>query len=99
LRFKDLRKQKKKPSNASKSPKEMQFHINIEENDVKRKCEKIKSFLEEKYKVKIVIIFKGREIQFQKRGTDLADKIILLTGGKAPNKPKLLGKQLTFILQ
>lgn len=50
--------------------KEIQFHPNIDINDLKHKLVRAKEFLSDKDQVKIVCLFRGREMAFQQIGRD-----------------------------
>ena len=55
--------------------KEMKFRPNIEDHDYGVKMKKIKEFLSNNDKVKIVIFYRGREIVFANSGIALVGRI------------------------
>ncbi|MCS7280731.1 MAG: translation initiation factor IF-3 [Desulfobacterota bacterium] len=79
--------------------KEMKIGLKIEDHDLNFKIKHIKEFLSEGHKVKVVIVFKGREIQRVDMGEELANKIIKLVEGvgQVEVKPKLEGKNIVMV--
>jgi translation initiation factor IF-3 len=67
------------------STKEVQFKVNISDHDLDTKLKKIRAFLEDKQRVKIVIKLKGREDPA--RGNDLLERILKQVGGKVTKLP------------
>lgn len=69
---------KKKQTNKSKTTnliKEIKIRTRIEENDYLLKKKHIEKFLEKGYKVKVSLIFRGRELQFKELGVNLLKKL------------------------
>jgi len=74
-------KKKKEKENRKKSAqgelKEIQLRPGIEDHDLETKIRKISEFLADKDKVKLVITFQGREMQFaREHGRELFDRIL-----------------------
>lgn len=67
------------------STKEVQFRINISDHDLETKLRKIREFLEDKQRVKIVVKLRGREDP--SRADALLDRILQQVGGKAKRVP------------
>lgn len=69
----DEAKKKKEIKKASKvlPVKEMQFGPNVEQNDINVKTKQIREFLSEGHKVRLVMKFRGRDLQH----TDLGRKV------------------------
>lgn len=65
-------KEDKKKSTQSKT-KEIKFHPNTQEHDYTYRLKQAKEFLAEGNKVKVVVTFRGREIQHIDRGEKLLD--------------------------
>jgi len=83
--------------------KEVKLHPKTDDHDVAFKLNHIREFLKEGHKVKVTVVFKGREIvhnqQFGRHHTDLIAKTILEEGlGIVESAASLLGKSLTMIL-
>lgn len=79
----ERKSQKKKTPKIS--TKEVQFRVNISDHDLETKLRKIKEFLENKQRVKILIKLKGREDPT--RADALLDKILKQVGGKVTKLP------------
>jgi translation initiation factor IF-3 len=80
--------------------KEMQLRPQTEEHDLQYKFKNIRQFLEDGDKVKITIMFKGREITYADQGFKMLQ---LLTEqvkdiGTVESAPKLEGKKLIMVI-
>lgn len=80
--------------------KEMRFTTQIEEHDLATKLRHIKRFLEHDSKVKVTVIFRGREIVHMDRGRELLNRIIKeIQGlGRVDQPAKERGKSLQMVL-
>ncbi len=58
----ELKKTLKKNKQQAKPPKEIQLSVNIAENDLKTKENQARKFIEDGFKVKVILIMKGREL-------------------------------------
>lgn len=58
----ELKKTLKKNRQQAKPPKEIQLSVNIADNDLKTKENQARKFLEDGFKVKVILIMKGREL-------------------------------------
>jgi len=67
-------KKAKKPQ-KSKPLKEINFTLNIGDNDIKFKVNHIKNFLSKGHKVKTTLSFAGREITYKDRGMEILLKV------------------------
>jgi translation initiation factor IF-3 len=92
--------QKKAADNRKKAKvqelKEMRFTPFVGENDYQAKMRKIREFLEKSNKVKLTVIFKGRQIARQDLGQEVMQRIFtdLQDIGRVSMEPKLFGKRL-----
>ena len=79
----------------------MRLGLKIGMNDLEIKLRKIRGFLEEGHKVKIVIFFRGREMAHQEVGYALMDKIIekLAEVATVDQAPQLAGKNLSIVVR
>jgi translation initiation factor IF-3 len=70
-------KKRKEESKKQKAQevKEIRFRLFIDDHDYQVKMRKIREFLEEKHKVRVVVYFRGRELTFTDRGEELLNKI------------------------
>lgn len=81
--------------------KQMRLRPNIGDNDLAITLRKIKTFLEDGKKVKVVVAFKGREITHQELGTQLLKKVIesLKDVAVVEQEPEFSGKSLSLLLR
>jgi len=80
--------------------KEVKFRVGIEEHDFQTKARNITKFLKNEDKVKITVMFRGREITHSELGKDLCLKLIKQLENVAivERPPKLEGKNMIMIL-
>jgi len=96
---------KKKLQEAKKKQKvstlkEIKFRPNIGTGDFEIKVKNILKFLEDGDKVKVSMMFRGREIVHNEQSLILFKKVIEFAGEtvKIESEPKLEGKQMMMIL-
>jgi translation initiation factor IF-3 len=79
--------------------KEMKLGLKIEEHDLQFKIKHMQEFLEEGDKVKIIIMFRGREVLHVDMGDKMAKKIIeaLKEVGDLEQKPKFDGRNIVMV--
>lgn len=79
----------------------MRLGLKIGTNDLEIKLRKIRSFLEEGHKVKIVIFFRGREMAHQDLGYTLMERIIQMLADVSvvDQNPQLAGKNLSIVVR
>lgn len=79
--------------------KEMKLGLKIDEHDLMFKIKHIRNFLGEECKVKIIIMFKGREVFRTEMGEKLAQKIIenIKDVGELEQKPKFDGRNIVMV--
>jgi translation initiation factor IF-3 len=79
--------------------KEMKLGVKIEEHDLQFKLNHIKDFLKEGNKVKIVVMFRGREILHKNKGEELAKKVMdsLKDVSNLEQRPKFDGRNIIMI--
>lgn len=68
--------QEKKQRESRIDVKEIQFRPNIDEHDFETKVKKIKEFIDDGDKCKVVIKFRGREMSDTGKGLEIINKII-----------------------
>ncbi|MBI5234274.1 MAG: translation initiation factor IF-3 [Deltaproteobacteria bacterium] len=80
--------------------KEIKLRSKTEEHDLQFKIRNIKRFLEDSCKVKINMVFRGREIVYTGLGIGLMERIIgeVKDQGVVEQKPKLEGKSMIMVL-
>ncbi len=82
------------------SIKEMKLRPSIEENDFQVKVKNIARFLKDGDKVKVTIMFRGREIVHKQLGENLLNRIAeeLADSANVERRPKTEGKNMIMIL-
>lgn len=99
-KMKEEAKNRKKAREKQSELKTMKVGLKISDNDLNIKVRKIKSFLEDGDRVKIMIIFRGREMAHKELGQVMVDKIteriseeteIIVEG-----KPQFAGRNLSI---
>ena len=90
----ELSKQKRNKEKTSKRVKEAKFRPRIEEHDYITKLRRSERFLHQGNKLKITLMFRGREMEHIDLGMNLVKQAINdLSGvGKADDTPKLNGR-------
>lgn len=91
---------RKKQRESIVEVKEMKFRPKIDDHDYDIKLKKIKSFLQEGNKVKLVIMFRGRELKFQDQGLELIERVRLDVEflGAMEKTPELTGRNQVVII-
>ena len=85
----------KKQRESRVDVKEIQFRPSIDEHDFETKIKKIKEFLEDGDKCKIVIRFRGREMSDTSKGYDIINKIIeLIDIAQVEGRPDMNGNRM-----
>ena len=92
----DARNRKKAREKQSEL-KTMKIGLKISDNDLNIKVRKIRGFLDDGDRVKIIIIFRGREMAHKEIGRELLDKVISLLGDDAvlTGEPQQSGRNLS----
>lgn len=90
----EISKQKRNKAKTSKRVKEAKFRPRIEEHDYITKLRRSEKFLHQGNKLKITLMFRGREMEHINLGMDLVKQAIkdLAGVGKADDTPKLNGR-------
>lgn len=99
-RFDQLKREKDVKKNQKVMQlKEMKLRPNIEDNDFETKARLTEKFLAGGDKVKITIMFRGREVTHPELGEALCDRLTerLAAVGAPEKKAKLEGKNMTVI--
>ena len=93
--------QKNRRSNKSGELKQMRFGLKIGSNDLEIKLRKIRGFLSEGNKVKILIFFRGREMAHKELGYELIDRVIASLEDEAilEQKPVMAGRNLSIVIR
>lgn len=102
FQYQKMKEQQKNKRNAkSVELKQMRFGLKIGMGDLDVKLRKIKKFLINGDKVKIQIVFKGREMAHKEIGFEMAEKIISLLENDAivEQKPQMAGRNLSLVIR
>jgi len=80
--------------------KEVKFRLGIEDHDFEVKARSIERFLKKGDKVKVTVMFRGREISHSDMGLALCNRIIERVGdvGSVEKPPKLEGRNMIMVL-
>ncbi len=92
---KSLKEQRKNA--AAQKIKEVKFHVNVDTNDYDIKIKRALDFLEKRFRLKLTLALRGREMAHQDLAYELMNKVLadLAPYGDADGKPKLLGRNIT----
>lgn len=93
--------QKNRRSNKASELKQMRMGLKISENDLNIKLRKITEFLRAGHKVKILVVFRGREMAHKEIGFEMIDKIVNLLEEVAilEQKPQMAGRNLSIVVR
>jgi translation initiation factor IF-3 len=82
------------------SIKEVKLRPNIEDNDFQTKIRNAIRFLEEGDKVKVTIMFRGREMSHTELGRELLDRVaeVVKDQGNVERTAKLEGRNMSMIV-
>ena len=100
--YQKMKEQQKNKRNAkSVELKQMRFGLKIGAGDLEIKLRKVRKFLADGNKVRIQIVFKGREMAHKEIGFEMADKIISLLEDDAilEQKPQMSGRNLSLVVR
>jgi len=94
------REREARKGNVAAKLKELKFHLNIDENDYMVKLRRAETFMFKGMKVKVAMVFRGREMQHKQLGLDVVKRIRedLAHIGTADSEPKLVGKSINMML-
>ena len=93
--------QKNKKHSKAVELKQMRMGLKIGANDLEIKLRKIRSFLEAGHKVKILIMFRGREMAHQELGFEMMNRIIAQLEADAivEQNPQINGRNLSIVIR
>lgn len=93
--------QKNRRSNKATELKQMRFGLKIGTNDLEIKLRKIREFLSEGHKVKILIFYRGREMAHKELGYELIERVFSLLEDVAilEQKPQMAGRNLSIVIR
>lgn len=90
----------RKKKQATVVIKEVKLRPKTESHDLEHKVRNLKNFLGEKCKVKVTIMFRGREITHPEQARSLIDKILDMLGDSAlvEQPAKFEGRNMTMVI-
>ena len=96
-KMKEEAKNRKKAREKQSELKQMKIGLKISDNDLNIKVRKMREILDDGDRVKIMIIFRGREMTHKEMGSSLLDKVIGLLGEDTivEGKPQMNGRNLS----
>lgn len=94
---KEEARNRKKAREKQSELKTMKIGLKISDNDLNIKVRKMRGFLEDGDRVKIIIMFRGREMAHREIGRELLDKVISLLGDDIAliGEPQQSGRNLS----
>lgn len=94
---KEEARNRKKAREKQSELKTIKIGLKIGDNDLNIKVRKMRSFLEDGDRVKIIIMFRGREMAHREIGRELLDKVISLLGDDIAliGEPQQSGRNLS----
>lgn len=97
-RYRQEKREKKRPRGGKL--KEIRMTTQIEKHDFETKLRHIRKFLTDEDKVRVTVIFRGREIVHINRGRELLDRIAKEVAdiGRVEQYPKERGRSLQMLL-
>ena len=96
-KMKEEAKNRKRAREKQSELKQMKIGLKISDNDLNIKVRKMRGFLDDGDRVKILIIFRGREMAHKEIGNELLDKVVELLGEGivVEGKPQMNGRNLS----
>ena len=96
-KMKEEAKNRKKAREKQSELKQMKIGLKISDNDLNIKVRKMRKFLDDGDRVKIMIIFRGREMAHKEIGNELLNKVVSLLGDDVvmEGTPHMSGRNLS----
>ncbi len=96
-KMKEEAKNRKKAREKQSELKQMKIGLKISDNDLNIKVRKMQGFLDDGDRVKVMIVFKGREMAHKEIGKELLDKVVSLLGEGTvmEGTPQMNGRNLS----
>lgn len=93
--------QKSRKNSKAAELKQIRTGLKIGDNDLSIKLRKVSQFLEAGHKVKITVIYRGRELAHKELGFKLAERIVAELGDTiiVDQPPQFAGRQLNFVVR
>lgn len=96
-KMKEDARNRKKAREKQSELKQMKIGLKISDNDLNIKVRKMRQFLDDGDRVKVMIIFRGREMAHKEIGDELLKKVISLLGDDVivEGNPQMNGRNLS----
>jgi len=96
----EKRRKKEKKSSKPSELKEIRFSPFIAEHDFNNRIDRTKEFLANKHKVRLVVVFMGRQMQSKPVGYTLLKRILNILSDtiSVDMEPKFIGRHLTMVV-
>ena len=93
--------QRNKRATKASDLKQMRFGLKIGSGDLDVKLRKVRGFLADGHKVRLQVVYKGREMAHKQIGYELMDKIIesLSEESVVEQKPQMAGRNLSVVIR
>ena len=93
--------QRNKRAAKTSDLKQMRFGLKIGSGDLDVKLRKVRGFLADGHKVRLQVVYKGREMAHKEIGYELMDKIIELLSEESvvEQKPQMAGRNLSVVIR
>ena len=93
-------KLKKSSAKPTLRLKEIKFRVRTEDHDYNMKCARIEKFLDEGNKVKVGLMFRGRENAHKELGVEVLKRVLADMVGMAnvDHPPRLAGRNVSMLL-
>src|SRR4029077_112580 len=100
FRYEMSKKEKSAKSPAASRVKELKFHINIDPHDLGIKMDHARGFIEKGMRVKMSLVFRGREMMHAYRGEGLISQIqtLLADVALAEAPPRMIGRAIHLMM-
>ncbi len=97
----ELTKKSKEAKQKRNQIKQMKFRPKIDEHDYQTKVKKLREFLEDGYKVRVTVMFRGREMAFTDRGKEILERVVkdLEEISALESPPRLEGRDMWMTLR
>ena len=94
------KKQQAKKRASTVETKEIKFRPKTEEHDMAFKVKHVRRFLEEGNKVRLAVVFRGREITHPKTGMNVLDRVVELCNDIATveSTPNMEGRRMIMVI-
>jgi translation initiation factor IF-3 len=95
-----IRQREARKHQHNRPVKEIKFHANVAEHDYLTKVNHAKGFLEKGHKVKLTLVFRGRENAHRELGFEVVNRVIKDCEGLCvvDMSPKIMGRSLVALL-